>query len=103
MMVEIDVPNPDGNLLPGMFGQATIDLEPAKSRIMLPANAVRFDETGKSSVYVVNGSNQIDVVEVKTGLDTGEQIEITSGLTGSERVVGPTLRRLKQDQKVRIQ
>jgi HlyD family secretion protein len=103
MMVEIDVPNPDGNLLPGMFGQATINLEPAKSRIMLPANAIRFDETGKSSVYVVNGSNQIDIIQVKTGLDTGEQIEITSGLTGSERVVGPTLRRLKQGQKVRIQ
>ena len=103
MMVEIDVPNPDGKLLPGMFGQATIALEPAKSRIMLPANAIRFDETGKSSVYVVNGSNQIDIIEVKTGLDSGEQIEITSGLTGSERVVGPTLRRLKQDQKVRIQ
>lgn len=103
IMVEVDVPNPEGNLLPGMFGQATIDLEPSKSRIMLPANAVRFDEVGRSYVYVVNGSNQIDVVEVKTGLDSGEQIEITSGLTGSERVVGPTLRRLKQGQKVRIQ
>lgn len=103
MTVEIDVPNPDGKLLPGMFGQATIHLAPAKSRIMLPANVIRFDETGKSHVYVVNGSNQIDVVEVKTGLDTGEEIEITSGLAGSERVVGPTLRRLKQGQKVRIQ
>lgn len=102
MTVEIDVPNPDGTLLPGMFGQATIILEPAKSRITLPANAIRFNESGKSYVYVVNGSSQIDVVEVKTGLDNGEQIEITSGLNGSERVVGPTIRRLKQGQKVRI-
>lgn len=103
MMVEIEVPNPDGRLLPGMFGEATISLDPPQSRIMLPANVVRFDEKGQSSVIVVDGSNEVHVVSVTTGLDDGELIEVTAGLSGNERIVGPTLRRLREGQKVRVQ
>jgi multidrug efflux pump subunit AcrA (membrane-fusion protein) len=39
MLVEIDLPNPDGRLLPGMFRQAAIALEPSRERITRPANA----------------------------------------------------------------
>jgi len=102
MLVEIDLPNPDGRLLPGMFGEATITTEENKSRLILPANVVRYDEQGKSYVYVVNSSKEIQVVDVKTGFDDGQRIEITEGLTGDENVVAPMLGRLKQGQKVRV-
>jgi RND family efflux transporter MFP subunit len=101
MLAEIDLPNPHRKILPGMFGQATITLEAPREKLTLPARAVRYDEHGNSYVYVVNAASEIEVVEVSTGLDDGQQIEITSGLNGDERVVEPLLRRLKPGQKVR--
>jgi RND family efflux transporter MFP subunit len=103
MLVEIDLPNPDGRLRPGMFGQATITLAPPGDTWTLPANAIHYDEQGNSYVYVVNASNQVTIAEVQTGLDNGEQIEITAGLNGNERIVGPLLRRLKAGQKVKVE
>ena len=103
LLVEIDVPNPDGKLLPGMFGQATITLEPEAEKIVLPAGVVRYDESGKSYVYAVNASNQIEIVEVVTGWDTGQQIEVTEGLSGSERIVGKILGRLRAGQTVAVE
>ena len=70
--------------------------------LVLPAPAVRYDESGRSYVYVVGGDDAVQVVDVTTGLDDGIQIEILSGLTGSERVVGPTIDRLEPGQKVRV-
>jgi RND family efflux transporter MFP subunit len=103
MLVEIDLPNSDGKLLCGMFGQATIALEPVREKIVLPVAAVRYDHSGKSYVYVVNATDQIDVVDVQIGWDTGQLVEIVSGLTGDERIVGPMLGRLKAGQKVRVE
>ncbi len=43
------------------------------------------------------------VVDVHVGWDTGQLVEIVSGLTGDERIVGPMLGRLKTGQKVRVE
>ncbi len=102
MLVEIDLPNPRGRLRPGMFGQATIALAPPGDTLMLPANAIRYDKDGNSYVYVVNTSNQVAIVNIQTGLDNGETVEITTGLTGNERIVGPLLERLKPGQTVSV-
>ncbi len=103
MLVEIDLPNPDGKLMPGMFGQATISLDSRPNQVALPAGAVRFDKKGRSYVYVVDDNSTIRVVDVVTGVDDGHQIEITSGLTGQENVVGPLLHRLSDGQTVNVE
>ena len=68
----------------------------------LPANAVRFDEHGQGYVYIVDASSRAAIAEVETGMDSGEFIEITAGLKGDERIVGPLLRRLKAGQQVSV-
>lgn len=103
MLVEIDLQNGAGKLIPGMFGQATILLDARADQVALPASAVRYDESGRSYVYVVDGDETIQIVDVATGVDDGHQIEITSGLTGRERVVGPLLHRLSAGQKVHVE
>jgi len=103
MLVEIDLENSDDHLRPGMFGQATITLDSPKKTVMLPVDAVRFDENGNSYVYNVNDDSTIEVVDVQTGLDDGEQIEIISGLRAKDRVVGPLLRRLKPGDSVEVE
>ena len=100
--VEVDLENSDHQLLPGYFGEATVLLEEHADAVVLPAGAVRHDEVGRSFVYVVDSANRVQVVDVATGIDDGQTIEITDGLDGSERIVDAMIGRLKQDQEVRV-
>ncbi len=103
MMVEIDLPNPDQRLLPGMFGQVTIMLEERSNQLVLPVACVRQGRDGAESfVYVVDAGNAVHHVPVKTGLDDGQQIEIVSGLSGQEQVVTGLLGRLSPGQIVKV-
>ncbi|MFQ5731066.1 MAG: efflux RND transporter periplasmic adaptor subunit [Planctomycetaceae bacterium] len=102
MLVEIVVPNPSEKLLPGMYGEATITLKQKPKALVLLAGAVRFDKTGNASVYVVGKDDTVRIVPVKTGVDFGDEIEITDGLKVDDRVVGPMIGRLQSGQKVRV-
>ena len=102
MLVEIDLDNPEGRIRPGMFGQAAITLVPPGSGLTLPVNAVRFDAEGNGYVYLADTANKVAIVEIQTGLDDGTQIEIIDGITGSDRVIGPLLHRLKAGQAVDV-
>ena len=102
MRVEIDLDNSKGKLLPGMFGEATIHLEKYENALVLPAESVRFDESGTSAhVYVVE-NGKVKVTPVKTGLDDGARIQILEGLTGSEQVVAGLLGRLSDGTAVKV-
>lgn len=102
MLAEVDLPNEDGLLLPGMYAEATITLQETPNALALPATAVRFDETGHSTVCLVDGNSAIKLVSVVTGFDDGKQIEILSGLDDSARVAAGQLGSLKDGQQVRV-
>lgn len=102
MRVEIDLDNSKGELLPGMFGEATIHLENIENALVLPAGAVRFDERGTlAQVYVIE-NDKVKVVTVKTGLDDGTHIQILEGLTGSEQVVAGLIGGLSEGTAVKV-
>jgi RND family efflux transporter MFP subunit len=103
MVVEIDLENPAHKLLPGMFGEATIELDEKADALILPAGAVRYDEEGHSRVYVVDQNNRVKLIDVSTGLDDGKRIEILSGLDENARVIAAMVTRLAPGQQVRIQ
>lgn len=102
MLVEMELENPIRELLPGMFGEATITLKQKANALVLPADAVRYDSAGKATVYVVGVNDAIRIVPVQTGVDLGDWIEITSGISAGDRIVGATVGRLKPGQKVRV-
>ena len=101
MLIEIDLKN-DGDLVPGMYGEATVKLEEIADSLVLPATAIRYDETGGSSVYVVGSDNMINVVQVTTGIDNGKSVQITSELDSNAQVVAGSLGRLKAGQRVKV-
>lgn len=102
MLVEADLPNPDGKLLPGMFGQASVNLATKIAANMLPARTVRYTEAGRAYVYVVGDDETISVVDVKMGLDDGNSIEILSGVQPGQRVVDAHLKRFTAGQRVTV-
>ncbi len=102
MAVEVDIPNANGRLIPGMYCKVEIIMQ-EKLALVVPSEAVRFDLTGgESIVYVVNDDNSISHVPVKIGIDDGHNIEILSGLSGGEQVVMGMLGRLKDGQEVSV-
>ncbi|MFT5470775.1 MAG: HlyD family secretion protein [Verrucomicrobiales bacterium] len=102
MLVEIDLDNSKGTLIPGMFGEATIHLEEHENALVLPAGSVRFDESGTTATVYVISEGKAKVIEVKTGLDDGNWIEIISGLTGEEEVAAGLLGRLADGAPVKV-
>lgn len=102
MIVEADLKNEDGKLLPGMFGQATITLSSKSNANVLPARAVRFREDGSAYIYVINEDKSVTLADVQTGNDTGTHIEITSELPVGTQVVDTHLKRFKSGDKVTV-
>jgi RND family efflux transporter MFP subunit len=86
MLVEIDLPNDDGRIRPGYYGQARIVLERREGALAIPSAALHFDG-GNTYVYIVAQDDSARRVPVGIGLDNAGWLEITSGLTGDERVV----------------
>lgn len=100
MLVEAEMPNPERKLLPGMFGQATIELSTKVAANLLPARAVRFTESGEAFVYAVGDDHTVSVVPVAVGLDDGLTIEILSGVSKGQQVVDAHLKRFTDGQLV---
>lgn len=85
MRAEIDLPNTNGAILPGMFGRATLTLAIRAGAVTVPAEALHA-EGERSFVYeVIEGRARR--VDVETAPGDGIDIEITGGLNGSERVI----------------
>jgi RND family efflux transporter MFP subunit len=86
MRVEVDVPNPDFELVPGMFAQASIALDEAKQALVVPVQAIDRDND-KASVLVVNAAGKIERRDVTLGLESADRVAVTSGLAAGDLVV----------------
>ena len=88
MEMQVDLPNQDGSLMPGMYGYATLGLERKNDVLSLPVRAVNGDgRTG--TVLVVTPDNRIEERKVETGIQTADLVEIRSGLQeGARAVIG---------------
>jgi RND family efflux transporter MFP subunit len=85
MMTEIEVPNPNLELTPGMYAAVVLKVQQRPSALAVPIEAV--SSGGKPTVYLVNGNNEIEERAVKLGLETATRYEILDGLKEGDRVV----------------
>lgn len=86
MTTEIQVPNPDGALLPGMYVQAQLTLQVPHRVVEIPATALYSDAQGLR-VAVVDAQHRLHFVPIAIERDTGATLHVATGLTGDERVV----------------
>jgi len=85
MITEIEVPNPNLELMPGMYATVVLKVEKHLQALAVPTEAVAGEKT--PTVYVVNQVNQIEEHSVKLGLETADKYEILSGLHEGDLVV----------------
>jgi len=99
LTVEALVPNPNGELKPGLFATARIEQPARTPGVMVPATAVVV-ASGTSRVFVVNGDHVEERI-VTTGQPVGDSIEITKGLKPGERVATKNVAQLSDGAKVK--
>lgn len=85
MMTEIEIPNPDHALRPGMYASCQLALETKTDAQLLPAESL-VTEKSKSFVFAYRDGKAARV-PVKTGFDDGISVEILDGLKPSETVI----------------
>jgi RND family efflux transporter MFP subunit len=86
MDTEVDLPNKDGSLVPGMYAEVHLHLAARPDVLSVPLDAVDGLGTSVQQAYVVRNGT-IRLVNIKTGIQTSNRVEIVSGLQQGEKVV----------------
>ena len=86
MLTEIQVPNPDNALLPGMYAQLKVERSGAPAPFAVPATALIAGADG-TRVAIVDASHNAHLRKVVIGDDYGMEVGVTEGLEGDEDVV----------------
>src|SRR5438874_7115662 len=86
MQVEVQVPNDEGKLYAGMYGQVKFRLADENAPIVVPANAFLFRTDGPQ-VATVSKDNRIHWQTIRVGRDFGTQLEVLDGLAENTGVV----------------
>jgi RND family efflux transporter MFP subunit len=85
LLVEVDVDNPTGELLPGAYVYVHLELPKEATAVTIPVNALIFRAQGLQVGVVRNG--KAELVPVTVGHDHGNVVEIVSGLGPSDQVI----------------
>jgi RND family efflux transporter MFP subunit len=85
LLTEIDVPNPDGALSPGIYCIVDLHIPRKTPSVLVPADAIIFNENGLQVALVRNGVVQLQKISIAR--DFGKQVEVRQGLRQGDLVV----------------
>jgi RND family efflux transporter MFP subunit len=85
LLTEVDVPNPEGQLLPGSYVFVHFKLPQTVRSVVVPSNTLLFRSEGLRVALVRDGRVQLSLVKI--GRDYGSTVEVTSGLRPNDAVV----------------
>jgi RND family efflux transporter MFP subunit len=101
MLTEVQVDNKDDSLLPGMYAQVKFTLPQQRTSLIIPTSSLVVDHSGMH-VVTVDASHTIHFVPVSIGKDMGKQIEILSGIQGTESLVASPNDLLNEGEHVEV-
>jgi RND family efflux transporter MFP subunit len=81
---EVDIPNGDPSLTPGMYVRVTFELK-QRGEVEVPAAAILF-RPGGLQVAVVNDDGKIDFRPVEVAQDDGDVVELARGVEAGQRI-----------------
>jgi RND family efflux transporter MFP subunit len=86
LLVEVQVPNPEGKLLPGMYVEVDLHLPRKDPPLLLPSDTLSVRPEG-TMVALVDSQDRVHFQRVVVGRDYGSNIEVLSGLSAGQRVI----------------
>jgi RND family efflux transporter MFP subunit len=101
LLVEVDVANSTGEILPGAYAEVHLKLSsPASTTVVIPASSLIFRSEGLRVAVVRN--NRASMVPITLGRDFGTEVEVVSGLDATEKVITNPPDSLVDGQEVRV-
>lgn len=98
-----EFPNPDGDLLPGMYVRVLIEQGIEQNAIAVPQQAIQRSAGGDANVYVVNEQNVVELKPVKVGRAVGDRWVVNSGLNAGDKVVVEGFQKIRPGAPVNAQ
>lgn len=98
MLTEIEVPNPNLELVPGMYAAVVLKVGRRAHVLTVPTEAITSSKS--PTVYLVNGAQEIEERPVTVGLESPTKYEITTGLKEGDLVVIGSRAQVNVGQKV---
>jgi RND family efflux transporter MFP subunit len=90
LLTEVQIPNPKGVLLPGMYVEVRFAVTDSSPPLIIPANTLVIRTDGPQ-VALVRPNNTVHYQKVELGRDYGDRVEVVGGLDGDAKlVVNPT-------------
>jgi RND family efflux transporter MFP subunit len=86
VLVELQATNGDGALKPGAYAQVRFPITGTSGSVVVPASAILYRSDG-TLVATVGPNNKAVVHQIKIGRDMGDTLEVTSGLTKTDRII----------------
>jgi RND family efflux transporter MFP subunit len=85
LLTEIDIPNPDGALAPGIYCSVELRIPRKSPSVSVPAEAIIFNRDGMQVAVVNNGRAEFRKVNVKR--DLGTRVEVDTGVKAGDQVI----------------
>jgi membrane fusion protein, multidrug efflux system len=101
LLTEVDVPNKDGKLLPGSFGEVHFNPKIDGEKVTIPVNAMLFRKEG-AQVAVVGSDSKVELRHISIGRDYGTTLEIVGGVTANDRIIVNPSDSIEQGQMVHV-
>jgi multidrug efflux pump subunit AcrA (membrane-fusion protein) len=101
LLVEVDVKNNTGELLPGSYAEVHLKLDSSRSTVLLPVSALIFRSEGLQ-VATLGADDRAHLSTITMGRDFGTQVEVVSGLTANQKVIDSPPDSLVEGQQVRV-
>lgn len=86
MDTEVDVPNPDLVLIPGMYATVNLTLQQRNDALAIPLTAIGGSDQ-KPTVFLVRPDGTVEERAVTLGLETANRVEVRAGLSEGDLVV----------------
>ncbi|PWB84225.1 MAG: efflux RND transporter periplasmic adaptor subunit [Methylocystaceae bacterium] len=101
LLVEVDVPNPTGELRPGLFVRVVLEVPRARPLVSVPAQSILFGAEG-AQVATIDDGDVIRMKKIVIARDFGTTVDVEQGLSGDETIALDPPADIRDGRKVSI-
>jgi multidrug efflux pump subunit AcrA (membrane-fusion protein) len=100
LLTEVDIPNPNGALTPGIYCTVELRIPRQSPALIVPASAIIFNQNGMQVAVVEEGIAHLHKLAITT--DNGNEVEVSDGVKDGDRVIVQPPANLADGDKVQI-